>query len=252
MEQPVRLSEEQARHYRDQGYVKLGRVLTDSQLRDMREEEGRFRSKIAPSRVEAGRTLFMAQMCARSVTLRAISTGGLHLEAVKQLVGPNLCVWYTQLVTKMPDGGRQKSEFPWHQDNGYGNVDPPTNITVWVALDNVNEENGCVYVVPQSHQRGLLPHGPASNGHNLEVPVEGNGVPAILSAGEAVAFTGFTIHRSMYNRTDKPRRAFFMQYCDAAGWYVGRSDQQPATRVRVVDRPHTWVVSGVAPVPDEL
>jgi hypothetical protein len=43
----------------------------------------------------------------------------------------------------------------------------------------------------------------------LKVTVEGEGVPAILRAGEAVVFTGLTLHRSKFNRTDKPRRALF-------------------------------------------
>ena len=70
-------------------------------------------------------------------------------------------------------------------------------------------------------------------------PLEGDGIPLILKAGEGVAFTGLTLHRSKLNLTDAPRRAFFMQYVDANGT-VGNDN------VPVVDKPMTYVVSGEA------
>jgi ectoine hydroxylase-related dioxygenase (phytanoyl-CoA dioxygenase family) len=156
------------------------------------------------------------------------------------VLGPNLAWIYTQFVTKFPDGNTGKSEFPWHQDNGYAKVLPENNMTVWIALDDVDLHNGCVWLVPGSHRSGVLPHGQKSaDSWHLEVPVEGDGIPAILKAGEAVAFTGLTLHRSKLNHSDAPRRAFFMQYVDANGT-IGNDN------VPVVDRPMTYVVSGEA------
>ena len=71
--------------------------------------------------------------------------------------------------------------------------------------------------------------------------VEGDGVPAILRAGEAVVFTGLTLHRSKFNRTDKPRRALFLEYADLRGT-VGVGGPS------VVQMPHVYVLSGAAPL----
>jgi hypothetical protein len=110
----------------------------------------------------------------------------------------------------------EQSEFPWHQDNGYVSVEPATNVTLWIALDDVDLENGCVWVMPKSHQLGLLDHSKQSEASwFLNVPVEGDGVPAILKAGEGVAFTGLTLHRSKLNKTDRVRRGFFLEYAQA-------------------------------------
>jgi len=49
-------------------------------------------------------------------------------------------------------------------------------------------------------------------------------MPAILKAGEAVAFTGLTLHRSKLNHTDQPRRAFFFEYCDPASVAIPMGD----------------------------
>jgi phytanoyl-CoA hydroxylase len=128
-------------------------------------------------------------------------------------------------------------------------IEPATNLTVWVALDDVDESNGCVWVLPGSHKGGLLDHSQksADNWH-LTVPVEGDGIPAILQAGEAVAFSGLTLHRSKLNHTDRPRRGFFMEYSDAAArWARDRKDWQPVTA-----SPDAWLVAGAAPLPEDF
>lgn len=69
------------------------------------------------------------------------------------------------------------------------------------------------------------------------MPAQGDGVAAPLKAGEAVMFTGYTLHRSLANRSDRPRRAFFMQYAHADAVL-------PSKNQDVVDHPDAWVVRG--------
>ncbi len=247
----VRLSDSQVRQFRDEGYTLLGRVLSDSDLDDLRREEARFRENAKIPESQKNQTLFFNQVCPYSEAVRRIGTTGAHLDAMKQLIGSNLMLWFTQFVTKMPDGNSGKSEFPWHQDNGYVAIEPATNVTLWIALDDVNTENGCVWVLPRSHLKGLLDHKKKSaDSWFLELKVEGDGTPAIMKAGEAVAFTGLTLHRSKLNHSEKVRRAFFFEYCDPASVAIlaGVSDGGP-TRTPVVKREGTWVVRGQAPLP---
>ena len=242
------LTPEQIQHYHDEGYVILGRVLDDATLDALRGEEAKFREAppVGPNEL----TIFRSQVCHYSQPVRELCVGGPHLPLVQQLIGaPNIAFWFNQFVTKLPDAASGKSEFPWHQDNGYVSLEPATNVTVWIALDDVNIENGCVWVMPRSHKQGLLPHGSKSaESWHLEVSVEGDGLPAILRAGEAVAFSGLTLHRSKLNFTNQPRRAFFMEYCDATASF-GNPQTPEAERRTVISSSHSWVVSGALPWP---
>jgi hypothetical protein len=228
------------------GFVLLGRVLDDQQLATLRAEEAQLRHSVTPmnSGVETGNiTIFRSQVLAYAPGTRAFALGGPHLPAVASLIGPNVSCWFSQFVTKHPDGARGTSEFPWHQDNGYGAVTPATNITVWTALDDVDEQNGCVWVVPGSHRQGLLPHRtPNADSWHMTLAVEGDGIPVRMKAGEAVAFSGLTLHRSTLNHTDRPRRAFFLEYadCDALVDHPGTGP------LKVTERSHSWVVQGRA------
>jgi len=235
------LTETELKQYKDEGYVVLGRIMDDATLEAIRAEELRFRG---PDSVG---TIFRNQVTHYSAAIRQYVTAGAHIKLAQQLVGtPNLAFWFNQFVTKLPDAGSGKSEFPWHQDNGYVSIEPATNVTIWVALDDVDERNGCVWVVPGSHAKGLLDHrAKSAETWHLTLDFEGEGVPAILKAGEAVAFTGLTLHRSKLNHTDKARRAFFMEYADVASTYQ-RAGQD---RQSILKESNTWVVTGQAEWP---
>jgi hypothetical protein len=235
------LSDDQLQQLHDEGWCLAGRVLDDRELQSLRSEEARFRS-IEPHGVHE--TLFRSQLAPYSSAVRAFVNQGSATAIALQVIGDNVAHWFNQYVTKLPDAGTGKSEFPWHQDNGYTAIEPATNITIWIALDDVNTQNGCVWVMPRSHRHGLLPHGARSeDSWFLEVPVEGEGVPAELKAGEAVVFSGLTLHRSLLNHSDKPRRAFFVEYADAAARYV-----RPGGVSRPITySPHTSILAGEAP-----
>ena len=228
--------------YRREGVVTLGRVLDDRQLEAMRHEEARVRA-FEPYGPHT--TVFRSQMAKYSEVVRAVVTSPALVEAAVQLVGPVVCHWFNQFVTKMPDGASGKSEFPWHQDNGYVSIEPATNVTIWIALDDVDEQNGCVWVVPRSHEQGLLDHhGAGGDSWHLTLDVAAEGVPACLKAGEAVAFTGLTLHRSKLNVSDRPRRGFFVEYADPHGVFSRAADRAANKRHPLTSAPDTWLVAG--------
>jgi ectoine hydroxylase-related dioxygenase (phytanoyl-CoA dioxygenase family) len=146
------LSPEQIARYREQGFLSLGKILGDDELAALRAEEQRFRLPIAYGG-QANQTLFVnIQLCHRSAPIRRFCTAGTHIGAVVQLLGPNVCLTHQQFVTKLPDQREQRSDIPFHQDNGYGRLDPPLDVTVWVALVDTDERNGCLWIVPGSHR----------------------------------------------------------------------------------------------------
>lgn len=112
-----------------------------------------------------------------------------------------------------------ESPTPPHQDNYYFCLNPPNVITIWMALDDVDEENGCLRYVPGSHQRGIRSHARSnilgfsqgitdygSEDRSAEVAIH-------LRPGDVVAHHGNTIHRAEPNRsTVRNRRAFAMVF----------------------------------------
>lgn len=234
--------------YWEQGFLRLGRIFDDPQLEALRAAEARFR-RFPQLSLGDGKTvlpdtstIFRNQLANYSEPVREVYLRGGHIGWLRQIIGPTVCGFFNQFVTKLPDQNLQTAEFPWHQDNGYGNRATSTNVTIWCALDDVDERNGCVWIVPGSHQAGLLPHQASGTSWHLTVHAPDDGVPAVLQAGEAVAFSGLTLHRSLANHTDQPRRAFFMQYGDYA------ESAQLNDNPRLVTTP-LYLVCGALPYP---
>ena len=88
-------------------------------------------------------------------------------------------------------------------------------LTCWCTLDDVNLENGTVFVLPFDRAGGSewVAHQRDDESRDM-VGYFGDdpGVPAIVPAGSIVAFTSVTFHRSGPNTTDHMRRVYLAQY----------------------------------------
>jgi phytanoyl-CoA hydroxylase len=108
---------------------------------------------------------------------------------------------------------------PPHQDNYYFCLTPPSVLTIWLALDDVDAENGCLRYVAGSHLHGFRPHSRSrvlgfSQGisdYRADDFMREVAVP--LRAGDAVAHLGMTIHRADANLSAaRHRRSFAMVF----------------------------------------
>jgi phytanoyl-CoA hydroxylase len=106
---------------------------------------------------------------------------------------------------------------PPHQDNYYFNLAPPKVCTIWLALDEVDDENGCLRYLPGSHLASIRPHATSgvlgfSQGITDFGPQdEAREVKVHLQPGDATVHHGNTIHRAEPNRSvARHRRAFAM------------------------------------------
>ena len=236
-----RLSDDEVRQYHEQGYVVLGAVLTRDEVARLRAEEERFRLPVGYGAARNQNLRVNIQLCHRSEPIRRFCTQGPHLPLLQQLAGPDLCLTHQQFVTKLADSGDERSDIPWHQDNGYGRLEPMTDVTVWVPLVDTDLENGCLYVAPGSHELGLLEHDAAGVNPVLrEAAQPGDGIPLHLAAGEGVAFSGLTLHASGPNRSGRTRPAFYVRYCNPQTKMVGDGNRP------VLEDPNSWMVCGEA------
>ena len=228
--------------YQEHGWVSLGVILGPHEVDELLKEEERFRPRSTEA-MGANRTLLVrTQLCHRSEPVRRFCTAGRHIPMVVELLGPDVCLTHQQFVTKWPDDDGTTSEISLHQDNGYGRLEPPTDVTVWVALHDTDEATGCLAVIPGSHRLGVLEHARAVvNPFLRELGIDpGAAVAVPMEAGEAIAFTGQTIHGSGPNLTDRARVGLFARYCEPHVVMVNE-DRRP-----VLADGHSWMVAGAA------
>ena len=122
-----------------------------------------------------------------------------------QVAGKNL-----QYFSKPPGGGQPT---PPHQDGYYFKLTPCEALTMWLALDDVDEENGCVRYVRGSHRRGMRSHertgvlgfSQAMTDYGLPEDVENEfNVPA--RPGDLLVHHALTIHSAGGNRSSRRQR----------------------------------------------
>jgi ectoine hydroxylase-related dioxygenase (phytanoyl-CoA dioxygenase family) len=141
----------------------------------------------------------------------------IYLEACRRLVGADADLYYNQATTKMPEG--YGKVFDWHQDSGYTTTEPLEYITCWTAISDSDLENGCIWVLPESHKHGVLDHAqepedPERYGGNNAQAVDDKGAgPVEMRAGQVAIFSSLLLHRSGPNTSkDRPRRGLVPQY----------------------------------------
>lgn len=106
---------------------------------------------------------------------------------------------------------------PWHQDEAYWDMrSDHCSLSVWVPLQDVDAESGCMHFVPRSHYGEILPHRSANNDpsvHGLELDGDfgdllTRAVSCPLLAGGCTIHHNRTLHYASANRKAEPRRAW--------------------------------------------
>ena len=135
----------------------------------------------------------------------------LLLEMLEDLLGRPPLLATDQVFMKPPRFGSAK---PYHQDNAYFKCDPAGDlITAWIALDDVDESNGCLRYIDGSHREGIIPHTPFQGmAHHLAPAEEAVDLSreslALVRKGGVVFHHGETLHTSHRNTSDRWRRAY--------------------------------------------
>jgi ectoine hydroxylase-related dioxygenase (phytanoyl-CoA dioxygenase family) len=163
---------------------------------------------------------FTTHLVVRSALLRAFVASPPLVDICADLIGPDVRLYWDQAVYKKP---ATAASFPWHQDNGYGFVEPQQYLTCWIALTDATEENGCPWVVPGLHKMGTLRHKVTETGLVCFEQAD-YALPVPVAAGGIVVFSSLTPHCTGPNRTDDVRKSYIVQYApDGAAVLVGAS-----------------------------
>ena len=120
-----------------------------------------------------------------------------------------------QWMSKPPRIGQAT---PPHQDGLYFMLEPNEALTMWLAIDAADEENGCIRYIPGSHRRGLRPHR-RSGVIGFSQGITGFGdedfaaaVSMIVEPGDLIVHHSLIIHRADANPSDRSRTALGFVY----------------------------------------
>lgn len=208
--------------FRNEGYFIAERVLSDDQLALLRSGAQYAIDKL-DERMDAagsesiginhrGKRYFSAMTSKDNTELRSFLFSDLMAQICRATIGETAYLFLEQYVIKASD---PDTSFAWHQDSGYVHENHTPYLTCWVALDDVTEENGSVYLLPYSRSgiRSYVKHiKDEERGDKVCYFGSDPGVPVIVPAGSIAVFPSVMIHRSGPNLTDRMRRVFLVQY----------------------------------------
>ncbi len=205
------------------GFVVVRQLLSGDEFAELNRELDRYIREIVPTLpdadafyVDRSRPATLKQMQHMQVDsyFRDYTKQTKWLSLAETLLGEPVRCEYPEWFNKPPG---EEAPTPPHQDNYYFCLTPPQVLTMWMALDRVDQENGCVRYVRGSHLKGIRPHGrSAILGFSQGILDYGDAdrdreVPTALEPGDVIVHHGNTIHLASPNCTkDRHRRAFAM------------------------------------------
>lgn len=222
------LTEAQITFFQEHGYLSGIQLLTEAQVEILRKELAELTDPEHP-----GHALFYEYHSNESadpntVIFHALGhwriSPGFHdvlwspafRMAAKQLLNGAVRFWHDQIFSKPALHG---GVVAWHQDYSYWTRTIEMNhLTCWIALDDADEENGCLQYIPGSHRWGLL------DKPNLTGDMDGlkqfmsaeqiealnHPQPVVVKAGQCSFHHPLMVHGSFANYTNRSRRAFVL------------------------------------------
>lgn len=145
---------------------------------------------------------------------------------VSDLLGEDVVGWGSHFFCKMPGDGKNVD---WHQDCSYWPLTPTKAVTVWLAVDDADQGNGCMEVYTGSHRHGLIDFEASDedSGNVLDQSVKdpekyGQHRLTPLRAGQISIHSDLLVHGSAANDSDRRRCGLTLRYCPASVYaYLG-------------------------------
>ena len=212
------LSEAEVATYHEKGYVVPDYRLPEETLQRIRSDHDRLLAKHPDFRDNCS-----ALLSYDLGFLNYARDPGI-LDMAAQLIGPDICLWNMSFFAKPALNGKKT---PYHQDGEYWPIQPLATCTVWIAIDEATEENGCLKYIPGSHKdTRLMAHEVKPDADytlNRELAKseydESIAENLILPAGGMALHDIYIAHGSEENRSVKPRRGMTLRLMPTTSVY---------------------------------
>lgn len=219
----VQLSPEQRETYANEGFLILDQPVFPEQ--EFQELKDHFEEKL-DSLAEGVRPETMDVPHFTDPTLFRWLFADEVLDMVEQLIGPDIALWSSHFICKPKGDGKR---VPWHEDSAYwkGQLVPMDVVTVWLAIDPSTRDNGCMYVIPRTHDNGFSeyePVDPSKNVFHTEIKPsqrrDALAVPCELQPNQASLHDGKLMHGSPPNTSNTRRCGYTMRYMPTTTKFV--------------------------------
>ena len=166
------------------------------------------------------------------------------LDVAQQFIGPDIALFASHYIAKRPYDGQSVL---WHQDGSFWPLEPMEVVTLWLAVDDADVENGCLRVLPGTQNQRLLTLDEMEkqdDGRNvLGTGIrpsdldESRAVDVILKAGDVEIHHPNIIHGS--NANTSPRRRWLTSLrlalgslLAALGYLLGKDPSRASDELR--------------------
>jgi ectoine hydroxylase-related dioxygenase (phytanoyl-CoA dioxygenase family) len=217
----LRITSQHARQFREEGFFVLKGMVPPADLDTLRGECRRFTDerdremdRLGVEQIDLDRrgSRYFVHAYGKSPAVERFLSSDFMVQIARAALGDTVYLFNEQYVVKAAERGMQ---FSWHQDSGFIDYPHRPYLTCWIALDDMTEANGTVYLLPYSRAgtRDVVKHARDGDSNDL-VGYFGDdpGDPVIVPAGSIACFSTTLFHRSGPNTTDRVRRVYVAQY----------------------------------------
>ena len=208
---PKRLTPAQVDRYHEEGFCFPVDVMTPAEAEGFRvrleEAEATYPDALGPTERNNAHLAF--------TFMDEIVHHPAILDAVEDLIGPDILCWGSVLFIKEPESSGFVS---WHQDLNYTPLEPHDGVSTWLALSPSNRESGCMQMLPGTHREGVREqsdtfheHNILTRGQTIENLDTSRAVDLLLEPGQISLHHGRTIHSSQPNRSRDRRIGVVVQ-----------------------------------------
>ncbi len=213
---PKFLSTSQVENYNKFGFVAPLQAYSSSDIDEIRKY---FNDLLQRVIAQGGDSYSISSAHLKYGPVYDILTCPAIVNYVSDLLGDNVIAWGSHFFCKMPKDGMAVA---WHQDASYWPLSPSKALTVWLAIDDADEENACMKFIAGSHHHGHMTFRPSDpSEHNvlnqtIDNPEQyGHIVLDELRAGQFSIHSDLLLHGSEANNSDRRRCGLTLRYCSA-------------------------------------
>jgi phytanoyl-CoA hydroxylase len=218
-ERATAVSSDAKREFDRDGYVVLRGFFSPAEVADIRANVERYVREIGPN-LPPGEVMYEDKD--RPETLKRLAHVDQHDAWFREFLHAGTSTALAELLLGGPVVGKQLAWFnktpgdstvtPAHQDGYYFMLEPQEALTMWLALDDVDEGNGCLRYVPGSHRRGMRPHARTQIvGFSQGISDYGDTdraaeAPVTARPGDLLVHHSLTIHSADANSSERRQR----------------------------------------------
>tara|TARA_B100000902_G_scaffold345055_1_gene350831 strand:+ start:1657 stop:2418 length:762 start_codon:yes stop_codon:yes gene_type:complete len=209
------LNKEQILDYQNEGLVKSATCLSKDKINQMNQALDNYLFNHKKENNE-----FVSGLYERDNEFLKFGLYPEIINEVKQLIGEDIILWGSSLFCKAEKTG---NETPWHQDGEYWPIKPLKSLTVWIAIDEVTNENGPLQYIPGSHLDKKLVEHQTLNKKNITLNQTLKNIDSIRDKAKTVTLNPgmfsihdvYLFHGSKANNSGKRRAGLTYRYMPA-------------------------------------